>query len=202
MNLSFENWQNLWQRMGAQGDARKCFDEITRRYSEPHRHYHNAEHIADCLREFNTLNHPESRNEIELALWLHDVIYDPTKSDNEEQSAGFTAGLNLPSNFTETVQSLVLATRHNAVPTDTASQIVVDIDLAILGQPRERFWRYETQIRQEYSFVPEPIFRSKRAEILEAFLKRDRIYQTHTLHNRYEKKARENLAESIRRLRL
>ena len=193
MNLTFESWQRLWQRIGAQCDPQKWFDEIARRYAEPHRHYHNGEHIAECLREFSSINHSESANEIELALWLHDVIYDPTKSDNEEQSARFAADLNLPSNFTSTVQSLILATRHNSVPTDTAAQIVVDIDLAILGQPPERFWRYETQIRQEYAFVPDPIFRSKRAEILESFLKRDRIYQTAILHDRHEIQARDNL---------
>ena len=53
--------------------------------------------------------------------------------------------------------------------------LLIDVDLNILGQNEERFWRYETQIRQEYDWVPESLFAVKRAEILERFLNRSRV---------------------------
>ena len=52
---------------------------------------------------------------------------------------------------------------------------------------------YERQIRQEYGWVDETVYREKRAEILAAFLKRERIYLTEWAWERYEMKAKENL---------
>jgi len=52
---------------------------------------------------------------------------------------------------------------------------LMDVDLSILGQAAEKFLKYEAQIRMEYEWVPENIFATKRAEILERFLARKRI---------------------------
>jgi predicted metal-dependent HD superfamily phosphohydrolase len=77
----------------------------------------------------------------------------------------------------------------------------VDIDLSILGQPPERFWEYESQIRREYEWVPENVFTEKRAEILQQFLSRKTIYGTSYFFEKYERQARINLAASIQKLR-
>ena len=55
----------------------------------PDRHYHNLAHIRDCLVE---LAHVDGLSDAEReilteAIWWHDVVYDPTRSDNEELSA-------------------------------------------------------------------------------------------------------------------
>jgi len=78
---------------------------------------------------------------------------------------------------------------------------MVDIDLSIFGQVAERFWNYERQIRREYEWVPEDIFATKRAEILEKFLSRPRIFSTEIFFSKYEAQARSNLKESVARLR-
>jgi len=78
----------------------------------------------------------------------------------------------------------------------------VDIDLSVLGAGTERFLEYEEQIRQEYAWVPEEIFRTKRAEILERFLARDVIYRTPEFYQTHEKQARANLRASLERLRV
>jgi len=79
--------------------------------------------------------------------------------------------------------------------------LVVDIDLSILGQPSERFWEYEKQIRAEYVWVEQSIFAAKRSEILERFLARPRIYNNGLFFDRRELQARDNLRASIQRLR-
>lgn len=75
------------------------------------------------------------------------------------------------------------------------------MDLSILGQPKERFREYETQIRREYEWVPVTTFAAKRAEILESFLARERIYTNEYFFSKYEQRARQNLRDSIRILR-
>jgi predicted metal-dependent HD superfamily phosphohydrolase len=207
MKLQLEDWLDLWRRIGASGDGRAVFSKVTEAYEQRHRFYHNSEHIEECLNEFRAAESQagERRNEIEMALWLHDFVYDPTRNDNEQLSAVFAREIcregELPADFGPRVDDLIMATRHAEEPCGAAAQLVVDIDLSILGKPADRFWRYEHDVRREYLFVPEDVFRTKRAEILEGFLRREVIYHTELFRQRYEKQARENLAASIAALR-
>jgi len=65
--------------------------------------------------------------------------------------------------------------------------------LSILGQPDARFREYEAQIRREYEWVAGASFVARRAEILERFLARERIYTTDPFFSKYERQARTNL---------
>jgi predicted metal-dependent HD superfamily phosphohydrolase len=207
MKLKPEEWEDLWRRIGAKGDGRSIFQKITEAYEQKHRFYHNAEHIAECLNELRAAENlaGDRGNEIEMALWLHDFVYDPTRNDNEQLSAVVAREVcregGLPPDFGARVDDLIMATRHAEDPSEEAAQLVVDIDLSILGKSADRFWKYEDDVRREYSFVPEELFRTKRAEILEGFLRRESIYHTELFRDQYEKQARENLAASIARLK-
>lgn len=175
-------------------------------YSEPHRHYHNLRHISDCLMEFDRLaalaREPLA---VELAIWFHDAVYDPRAADNEARSAQLArewlreavAGPAL----VESVSQLVLATKAHGGTLHADAPLLVDIDLSILGQSPGRFWEYEKQIRREYDWVPAAIFCRKRAEILEGFLERERIYLTDVVFQEREALARDNLRTSVGRLR-
>jgi predicted metal-dependent HD superfamily phosphohydrolase len=72
--------------------------------------------------------------------------------------------------------------------------------LGILGAVSARFLEYESQIRQEYAWVPEPVFRAGRREILTRFLRRPHVFSTRLFRSRYEERARANLRESVHRL--
>lgn len=206
MKLQRDEWRSLCAKFTKSSRVTERFDEIVRRYNEPQRSYHNEKHIAHCLAEFRPVAHlAEHIIEVELALWLHDVVYDPHRSDNEEASAEFARSIceqaEIDDAFKRRVADLILATKHNAPAVTNDAQLVVDIDLAILGEDESRFWQYEAQIREEYAFVPEQVFRTKRAEILERFLQRERIYMTDEIFGRYETAARQNLKQSIAALR-
>ncbi|MCB0087254.1 MAG: hypothetical protein KDE54_05020, partial [Caldilineaceae bacterium] len=95
------------------------------------------------------------------------------------------------------VKEHILATRHATPPQGQDQALLVDIDLAILGAESERFEEYEAQIRAEYSDVPSPLFRRKRRQILEGFLARSSIYATPELRQRFEERARQNIARAI-----
>jgi predicted metal-dependent HD superfamily phosphohydrolase len=83
------------------------------------------------------------------------------------------------------------------MPGTPDQQLLVDIDLSILGAPQARFDEYERQVRREYAWVDEPIFRSVRSSILKEFLARPSIYSTTSFRDRLENSARENLKRSI-----
>ena len=98
------------------------------------------------------------------------------------------------------VAVLVLATKTHDPALHPDAPLLVDVDLSILGQLKERFQEYEAQIRREYDWVPMETFQVKRAKILRMFLARDRIYATDRFFLKYEKRARSNLRNSIRSL--
>jgi predicted metal-dependent HD superfamily phosphohydrolase len=207
-------WAGLWRAASGSDDGSiwsgfnegLWFDTLEARYAEPHRHYHSARHISECLAAFDMSRHlANGPVAVELALWFHDAIYDTHAADNEEQSA-FLAERCLQDAGAEphlqvSVTNLVLATKSHDASKHEDAPLLVDIDLGILGADEKRFLEYESQIRKEYDWVPEALFSEKRAEILERFLNRDRIYLTPLFFETHEERARANLRASLARLR-
>lgn len=198
-------WQKLWEMVQIAGNAESIFQDLIQRYQESHRAYHALNHILASLKEFDAVsNFAQNPKAVELAIWYHDAIYDTKAKDNEEKSADLAANtlrqINLPENLIQEIRQLILATKHAAVPEDPDAQLLTDIDLAIFGQAPEKFDEYERQIREEYTWVPEEVFRVKRAEILRAFLDRPAIYFTSHFRKKYEDQAKQNLARSLAKL--
>jgi predicted metal-dependent HD superfamily phosphohydrolase len=203
MSLPTENdWAELWMRLGAAGNPQVVYGELVTRYSEKHRAFHNLNHIGECLTEFQAACGLAINNKaVELAIWLHDVIYDPRRHDNEEESATFAGNIclkaGLADGFALEVKRLILATKHTAAPRDNDAAIIVDVDLSILGQSSDKFDQYEKAIESEYSWVPKDAFFEGRAKVLKSFLERHSIYSTQYFREKYEAQARENLARSL-----
>ena len=200
-----DQWQEVWARLGAAAADGSVFHRLIACYSEPHRKYHTLRHLDECFAKLQELraeaNHPE---EIELALWFHDAVYDTRRQDNEARSAEWARATvraaNLPAVVAERIHNLVMATRHDATPGEADQKVLVDVDLSILGETPERFDEYESQIREEYSWVPSMVFRSKRRKILNSFLARASIFNTRKFVEAYEARARANLERAIKRL--
>ena len=199
-----ERFAALWSRLGALSDPAIVYALIAAAYGEPHRRYHTLDHIGRLLALCHTVRgRLAAADAAELALWLHDVVYDPRATDNEEKSAAFArqtlqAGAVSPE-VAELTAGMILATKHAAPPEDPDACYVVDVDLSILGAPPAEFDRYEAQIREEHSFNSEVEFRKRRARILKAFLDRPRIFLTPEFAA-FEAPARANLARSLKRL--
>ena len=207
--LTASRWLELWQRLGATRRADSAladaFTELTKRYAEKHRHYHTAQHIAECLSRLDEARELcEYPDEVEVALWFHDAIYNTHARDNEAQSANWAARILKESGAAQMVmnrvRALIMATCHDALPETRDACVLVDIDLSILGATPQRFDAYELEIRAEYAWVPEILFRSTRRKILGEFLKRPSIYSTDDFKQKMENNARANLARSLRAL--
>src|SRR6059036_2291770 len=152
---SLTRWLALWRTAGVAEAPAEWYERLTTAYAEPHRHYHNQQHIAECLAEFDQARHLAGQPAaVELALWFHDAVYDSKAGDNEEQSAALlkrcAAEGRMAGSVSETAARLVMATKNHAVDADSDAALMVDVDLSILGQTEERFSEYEQQIRHEY----------------------------------------------------
>jgi predicted metal-dependent HD superfamily phosphohydrolase len=205
-SLDRSRWTGLWNRLGAQGDGLSIFSALAVAYAEPTRAYHTAEHVRDCLVQFDLSRHAAQRpDEVEAAIWFHDAVYLPGASDNEDRSARLAqttlADAGAPLEVAHRIAPLVLATKHLAIPREPDAALLCDIDLSILGRTPEVFDEFERRIRREYAWVPEPVYRGARAEILAGFLRRRSIFQTDFFRKRYETQARANLQQVIEELR-
>lgn len=202
--MNIERWNSLLHELGVAPET-ETFSRLQSAYAESHRAYHTARHIDECLSLFDELKHLCQRPaEVECALWFHDAIYEPMSTSNEERSADWAEDfLNSSGAAKETldrIRSHIMATRHEALPEDADSRMVVDIDLSILGSPPSRYDEFERDVRKEYRWVPRFIYGPKRAEILQSLLDRPRIYQCEPMYERFERRARENVSRAIGKL--
>lgn len=207
MSLLQTSWQRCWHALSATGDGAAHFQWLMNAYQQPQRKYHTLQHLEECLRLLDANFHLAERPaEVEMALWFHDAVYDVKGSSNEAQSAQAATDALLPAGVDqaaiERIGELILATRHAVLPTGTDQQLLVDIDLAILGAEPQRFAEYELQIREEYRWVPKAEFCRKRSEILQMFLARTPLYHTPPLRQQLQEQAHGNLRLSIQQLQM
>ena len=169
---------------------------------------HDQRHLRECLALWaRWCEYSLRAGEVAIALWFHDAIYDPQGSNNELNSAAWAARslvrAGADSDTAQRVHDLVMATQHDApaaLGSSPDAQLLVDIDLSILGSPAERFERYDQDVRKEYAWVPGFRYQEARAQVLQSFLDRPRLYHGEHAVALLEAQARINLAAALSRL--
>jgi len=208
IHTSRQAWQALLTRLSLE-DKTGTYRQLVNAYTGNDRHYHSLTHIADCLTQLSENRELAERpDEVALALWFHDAVYNWRSSTNEADSAEWAGRFLSQQDGDETlanrVQKLIMATCHGATMTahlDRDEALIGDIDLSILGRDAETYNEFEAGIRREYRWVPKPIYRRKRREVLQWFLGRERIYLTDAFDKLYGAPARANLKRAIAALR-
>lgn len=191
-----------WAQLCPGTDARSLLGELRAAWSDPQRRYHGLQHLGECLELLHACRCLAERpDELVLALWFHDAVYDPRARDNERRSADWACAAMGESGADPAVlarvEAHILATCHVAEPDPGDQSLLVDIDLAILGAAPGRFAEYERQVRAEYAWVPGLIYRYKRRQILREFATRTPLYRTPALRERLEAQARANLGRAL-----
>lgn len=189
--------QQLWTPYA--GDDETARDEwavLVARYSEPHRVYHTLEHLLLML---ELLAKQQAQPATMLAAWYHDAVYDPASTTNEADSAELARAA-LPrlglAHLVDRVCRLVLLTaEHTAAPDDEAA-LLLDADLAILGQAPAVYLRYVAGVRAEYAHVADDDFRAGRSAVLKELLAHRRLFQ-HPAFAHLEEPARANIAAEL-----
>ncbi|MDP6115530.1 MAG: hypothetical protein QGF00_07170 [Planctomycetota bacterium] len=193
-------WRCCCKRYSLKG-ADLEWTKLKAAYSAKERHYHNLTHINECLRLLD--QHADSAEQpalIELALWYHDVVYDSRSDANEEQSCRVAAAFIRTPGIIDEASKLIMATTHREPPQSRDEELIIDIDLAILGSATERYGEYSRQIRREYSWLSDKDYRKGRAKVLQSFSSRERIYHTDEFQS-LEVAARRNLETELEALK-
>jgi predicted metal-dependent HD superfamily phosphohydrolase len=173
--------------------------QLVAAYTAPGRLYHGLKHIEDCLGALAGVDglSAAEREILTEAIWWHDVVYDATRSDNEELSARL-AEQHIRSDLGQEVGRLVRLTKtHQVEPEDRLGAILISIDLSILGADPARYDAYAAAIRKEFAHVPDGDYRAGRAKVLSQFAARPVIFPDAVFAARYDRQARENLAREL-----
>lgn len=174
-------------------------------YAQPHRRYHTRAHIEQCLALLGQVpDLTETEHQIlTYAIWWHDAVYDATASDNEARSAEMAKrDLRNFEDVTlhqrdEVARLILLTAGHEVEEGDRLGELLVSIDLAILGAPDERYDQYAKDVRAEYAHVPSDLWRTGRARVLQRFLDAPVIFPDPGFAGWLEPQARANLSREL-----
>ncbi|CAD7928664.1 unnamed protein product [Amoebophrya sp. A120] len=162
--------------------VRYWWQVIEDRYCEVHRRYHTLEHLAFLLRKLEDetarlkggiLLTSQDLRDLQLAVFFHDLVYDPARQDNEEVSARI-----FESDFYADVQKVqfqrnaqlledksvrrvarwireTAGHKHDRLlaDKDLVGSLFLDLDLSILALPdSEGYERYTKSVAFEYTY--------------------------------------------------
>lgn len=195
-------FQQLWQRSlreAAEDHSAEIHKKLIAAYCEPQRFYHDLSHIDHCLSMFDQASHlMQYPDTVELAVWMHDVVYQPGAPDNETRSVDWyrdVAGHDQHAATREIVCQLIMATMHdgNSMQLSDAAYMV-DIDLSSFALPWDEFMQDGVNLRQENSHLADADYYRNQVRFQKSLLARERFYVSDYFHDNYEARARENLA--------
>lgn len=146
-------------------------------YSMPTRHFHTIFHVKDLVEQISkkTFTDDRAMNSYYYAALFHDIVYDPTRDDNEARSAEkarefFNAGWS-PLVDIELACRLIMGTK---ILDDRNESIGVrmfnQMDRSILTKSVDRLVEYGDQIWKEYSHVSRGEFLNAHFEIIRKML--------------------------------
>lgn len=181
-------------------------EDLLDRWGEPHRHYHHLSHLRDVVLILDQLAREgyDGGPAGALAGWFHDAVYRGEPGADEEASAALAfealTGVGLDRRLVERAGELIRGTARPGEPDGLDAAVLGDADLAVLAGSPQRYNRYAAAVRREYAHLDDQAFRGGRARVLAGLLALPSIYHTPPGRQRWEIRARENLARELGRL--
>jgi predicted metal-dependent HD superfamily phosphohydrolase len=193
------------QHLGWSRPSQTWFESVVSRYRLPGRHYHGVRHVRWVVRHVTDLAPAtDDLGAVIAAAFFHDVIYDPTRNDNEMASAQLAdralTELSWESDRRRHVTELVLATIDHDVDSDGCSpdsQVLLAADLAVLAGEPAKYSDYVRGVRGEYFHVDDEAWRTGRSAVLRGLLGRRHLFAEALDLDEWEQRARANIAAEL-----
>src|SRR5690606_20653255 len=144
MNLK-DIWNSLLSKYTADAVLiNKLWSQIESCYTSPGRYYHNLSHLDYMIEKSiiykNRISDPDT---LLFSVFYHDIIYDPTRNDNEGKSAETArealTNTGVTGDRISKCEKQILATKDHEGGADEGgadldTNYLIDLDLAILGE--------------------------------------------------------------------
>lgn len=195
-------WFELCSRMDIERKM-DIWNAFVSMYGDQNRYYHNFTHIHNCLTRLDYWHAPlAERDNIELALWFHDLVFDPKRADNKRASAGLAKHYIKSHKQLDRVIQLILATKHNAAKFDYSEVTICDIDIQVFGADEERYQNYVQMRYKEAHDVEIDIYLMNRRHQINNFLSRNSVFSDTSYKNQFNEIAKHNLTNELNAIRL
>lgn len=180
----------------------ELWTEIERKYSTKKRFYHDLSHLENMLSQLKKVKSEiQDWEAVIFALFYHDIVYNATKSNNEEKSAALAkkrmTELNVPQETILRCEKHILATKQHQNSIDQDTNYFLDADLSILGLDWEIYFQYTQNVRKEYSIYPDALYIPGRKKVLTHFLEMNNIFKMPFFQNEFEVIAENNLKKEL-----
>jgi predicted metal-dependent HD superfamily phosphohydrolase len=192
-----------WRSLLDSPEAEEVGRDLVERWSEPHRHYHTLDHLDRMLSIVDAhAGAADDPDAVRLAVWFHDAVYDPRRTDNEDQSAALAARVlpdaGVPAARVAAVARLVrMTSMHDPAPGDVDGALLCDADLAVLAADPGDYAAYADAVRAEYAHISDDAFRIGRAAVLRQLFTLPALYRLPELRELWEERARKNVAGEL-----
>ncbi len=207
--LDYDRFQLVWGHClldSAIDESAAIHQHLIDSYSEPQRFYHTLDHIEHCLSLLDKirseLQNPEA---LELAIWYHDVVYQPGSIDNEQLSADqfmTTSNGVFDDTLRNTIYRHIMATVHDGSEVkDTDTHYMLDIDLSSFGQAWPEFIRDSDNLRLEKKGQPDDEFYKNQAAFQDKLFGQPRIFKSDYFYDKLETQARQNRSDYLEIIR-
>ena len=187
-------------------------------YTQPHRHYHNFSHIRTLLKAFEQYKSKfEDPLAVELAIWFHDVVYDPQSKFNEDASAelAFSLILKLKNiELAKKVKELIMFTKWSDDSFYTGNLydlqqnfkyasndffLLRDIDWSGFGLPWDKFQKNGDMLRLEVPYLSDRDYAKRYLDFLNSIIEMSRpLYCSDIFNKKFEIKAKGNIRKEIK----
>ena len=194
-------FSSLWQRLcptASRSSSAAVWQLIATLYSEPHRHYHNLNHIRHCLRQLDKAPNLQQnqRDTLEIALWFHDLVHNDRDQHLEAKSAlrfreHCPASMN--PEVADKVVELIMTTTHTERQNELLNQYMVDIDLSGFGGEWALFAKDSDNLRLEQPHMSDAQYYADNRDFLESLLARPSVFASDYFRAELELRARENI---------
>ena len=176
----------------------QLWQEIEAAYHDDSRYYHTLKHLQFVYNELLPLKQNiHDWDSVLFALFYHDIIYIPTRPDNELKSAELAKdrleSIHLPLIQIEKCMQMILATKDHVISDEDEINLFTDADLSILGSSRSVYAEYCHNVRKEYAVLPDSIYNAGRNTFLQKLINMPVIFKTEHFYRKYEKTVRENI---------
>ncbi|MFB6454517.1 hypothetical protein ACE38W_04530 [Chitinophaga sp. Hz27] len=197
-------WRDLCEKYTADQELiTVTFADLQKHYTAKGRYYHTLTHIRNMIS--SAITHEaliQDKDAFLFAIFFHDIIYKATAKDNEEKSAEKAVKFLKKIEFWEDeiaqVHDLILATKsHPMQNSHSDTDLMLDLDLEVLGAVPETYQEYSQNIRKEYAIFPDLLYKPGRKKVLLHFLDMPFIYRTELFRDKLEAAARENLNNEL-----
>ncbi|KAF2670613.1 hypothetical protein BT63DRAFT_424536 [Microthyrium microscopicum] len=200
----------LLQSLGATHNLSQFYSiAFLQHHTEPQQHYHTLKHVDSMLASLDdhksAISNPTA---VELAIYLHDWVYNPQATTNEAESVDAFRQLankvpDIDEKLTERVVNLIDATLSHGVGPDILADEVedmkyfLDFDLAFVGSNGLDYAHSAGYIRKEHSYLSDQEYLDHRIPLLKSHLERERLYLSDHFFTKYETQARFNIGEEL-----